>query len=296
MILSMTGFGSGQSQCDDWMLRAEVRSVNHKELQVSFRIPDVLHPRETALQKLVEKHVSRGHLYIWINCDPVGAESDTLVDEEALGAYVRAARRVAEKEGVPFRADLGAMLRLPGVIRDLDADEDLVESLWPSVLEAVEAALVSLVEMRRAEGANLTEQFEELTTNIGSLVDRIEAEQGSFVPGYRDRLRERIARLLEGTSVEVKEDALAREVAVYADRSDVSEEIARLRSHLAQFAEAMDTDAAEPVGRKMEFLGQEMLRESGTIAAKVPAGPQVECVLSLKSNVDRLREQVRNVE
>jgi uncharacterized protein (TIGR00255 family) len=156
--------------------------------------------------------------------------------------------------------------------------------------------MTSLVEMRRAEGVNLHEQFKELTGSIGSLVDRIETEQGSFVPGYRDRLRERVARLLEGTGVEVKEDALAREVAVYADRSDVSEEIARLRSHLAQFAEALASEDAEPVGRKMEFLGQEMLRESGTIAAKVPAGPQVECVLSLKSHVDRLREQVRNVE
>jgi uncharacterized protein (TIGR00255 family) len=296
MIRSMTGFGSAERQFEQWLMRAEVRSVNHKELQISFRTPDALKSRETALQKIMEKHVSRGHLYLWLNCEGVSGSTETLVDEERLAGYLRVFRRVAEQEGVALQADIGGMIRLPEVLSDATAEDELTEQLWPGVLETVGAAMESLVDMRREEGRHLARQLIELADGITGLVDRIEQEQDSFVPGYRDRLLERIDKLLQGTGVEVKEETIAREVAVYADRSDVSEEIARLRSHVSQFRDALQSEEIEPVGRKMEFLGQEMLRESGTIAAKVPAGPQVEHVLDLKSHVEKLREQVRNVE
>jgi uncharacterized protein (TIGR00255 family) len=292
----MTGFGSAEKQLQGWLLRSEVRSVNHKELQISFRTPDVLNSRETALQKVMEKHVCRGHLYLWLSCEAVSGRTESLVDEERLADYLRVFKRVAQAEGVALQADVGGMIRLPEVLKDVSAEDELADELWPGVVDTVDAAMESLVEMRRAEGRNLAEQLTDLADGITGLVDRIEQEQDSFVPGYRDRLLERIDRLLQGTGVEVKEETIAREVAVYADRSDVSEEIARLRSHVAQFRDALDSEETEPVGRKMEFLGQEMLRESGTIAAKVPAGQQVEYVLELKSHVEKLREQVRNVE
>ncbi|MCK4374902.1 MAG: DUF1732 domain-containing protein, partial [Candidatus Brocadiae bacterium] len=125
--------------------------------------------------------------------------------------------------------------------------------------------------------------------------DAVQQGRAALMVTYRDRLRERVERLLEGTEVPVNEDSLAREVAFFADRSDVSEEIERLRSHLAQLREALESEDA-PVGRKIEFLGQEMLREANTMAAKVPAGAQVRQVLELKSEIERLREQARNVE
>jgi uncharacterized protein (TIGR00255 family) len=156
-------------------------------------------------------------------------------------------------------------------------------------------AVDELVEMRRTEGQNLSGQLEEFCAQIAELTDSIEQAQGDFVPDYRDRLVERINGLLEGTGVNVNEDSIAREVAMYADRADVSEEIARLRSHVEQFREAL-SGPDDPVGRKMEFIGQEMLREASTIASKVPAGRQVDDVLELKTVVERLREQVRNVE
>jgi uncharacterized protein (TIGR00255 family) len=149
--------------------------------------------------------------------------------------------------------------------------------------------------MRRAEGANLWRELHEVCASVGKLVDSIEREQAGLVAAYRDRLKERVDRLLAGTDVQVNEESLAREVALYADRSDVSEEIARLRSHLEQFREALDGNET-PVGRRMEFLGQEMLREASTMAAKIPAGAQVRQVLDLKNEIERLREQVRNVE
>ena len=296
MIRSMTGFGSGEVQGEHWTVRVEVRSVNHKDLQISCRIPDSLYAKESELQKRFEQHVRRGHLYVAVQCEARADRGDALVDEERVSAYLRALKAVAASEDVPLSVDLANLLRLPGALRDQSIDRDCLDEIWPLVLDAADAAAAALVAMRVAEGANLAEQLGQIAAGLDELVNAIEAEQGTFVEGYRDRLRQRVNRLLESTGVVIQEETLAREVALYADRSDVSEEIARLRSHLAQFRQAMAGNDDEPVGRRMEFLGQEMLREAGTIAAKVPAGPQVDYVLDLKSHVERVREQVRNVE
>ena len=169
------------------------------------------------------------------------------------------------------------------------------DALWPHVVTSCEEALAQLLEMRRAEGANLAVHLEELCSCMSERVEAVEAAQDEALAAYRDRLAERLQRLLEGSDTPVSEDALARELAFYAERSDVSEEIARLRSHVAQLREALD-GSGEPVGRRIEFLGQEMLREANTMAAKVPAGPHVAQVLELKGDIERLREQARNVE
>ncbi|MGD2174463.1 MAG: YicC/YloC family endoribonuclease [Candidatus Brocadiaceae bacterium] len=291
----MTGFGFAEQMCERWVLRVEVRTVNHRDLQVSFRVPESFRLKEVELQKLAEKQVSRGHLYLSLTCEPRKGSAGVLLAEDTVADYLQALKTVSAAQGVPFEVDLASVLSLPGALRDLNADEELRDVLWESVVETSEEALDALVEMRRTEGANLSRQLVELCDTMAELVDGIEEEQGSFVPAYRDRLRERVNRLLEGTEVELNEESLAREVAICADRCDVSEEIARLRSHLDQFREALEGPDV-PVGRKMEFIGQEMLREASTIAAKVPAGQQVRQVLELKTAVERLREQVRNVE
>jgi uncharacterized protein (TIGR00255 family) len=295
MIKSMTGFGSAQVQCDEWTLRAEMRSVNHKDLQLSLRLPDAFHLKEFELQKIIEKKVHRGHVYLLLTCRPTSDESKMLVDTERLKGYLAALKTVADSEGLPVQIELGSLLRLPGALRDVTTDGELRDQLWPYVVEATAAAVDSLLEMRRAEGANLWRNLHEVCATVQGLVGQIECEQGEAVTSYRDRLKERVERLLAGTDVQIEEASLAREVAFYADRSDVSEEVARLRSHLEQFKEALD-GGEEPVGRKMEFLGQEMLREASTMAAKIPAGVPVRRVLELKNEIEKLREQVRNAE
>ena len=295
MIRSMTGFGTADVQCDQWTLRTEVRTVNHRDLQLSLRLPDAFHLREADLQKIIEKKIRRGHLYLALTCRPATDEAAMLVDHQRLAGYVAALRALAESEGLPLEVDLAELLRLPGALVDATTDVELRDTLWPHVVKAVAAATDALVEMREAEGANLRRQLDEIRRSIGTLVDTIEGERETVVVAYRDRLKERVTKLLAGTDVPVSEESLAREVAFYADRADVSEEIERLRSHLKQFGEALDADEG-PVGRRMEFLGQEMLREASTMAAKVPGGVQVRQVLDLKSEIERLREQVRNVE
>jgi uncharacterized protein (TIGR00255 family) len=295
MIWSMTGFGSAEAECGQWALRVEVRSVNQKDLRLSIRLPDAFQSRQFELQKAVERKVGRGHLYVEVACRPAAGAGEVLVDAETVRDYVAALRRLAEAEGLPVQMDLAALLRLPGALKDMAADEELLDELWPEVLKTTDAALDALVAMRRSEGEHLQAQLQEICDAIEGLTAGIEREQQGLVEAYRDRLLERVEALLAGTDVPVNEESLAREVALFADRSDVSEEVARMRSHLAQFREAMG-EAGAPVGRKMEFLGQEMLREANTMASKMPAGPQVRQALELKSEVERLREQVRNVE
>jgi uncharacterized protein (TIGR00255 family) len=295
MIRSMTGFGRAERVSGEWLLHAEARSVNHKDLKVSFRIPDAFRSGEIELQKQLEKRLRRGHVNFSLECQPRAGASAVLVDSQRVSEYLYALREVAAELDVPFNVDLASLLRLPDTLRSMATDEALQRSLWPDVLAVADEALEGLIAMRQAEGANLRVQLEEICRTVEDLVHTIEKDQATFVVAYRDRLRERIGRLLEGTEAQVEEHSLAREVAYYADRCDISEELARLRSHVKQFREALEADG-EPVGRKMEFLGQEMLREAGTIGAKVPSEQQVPQVLELRTQIDRLREQVRNVE
>ena len=295
MISSMTGFGTGERAGEQWLVGVEVRSVNRKDLQVSLRLPDEFALKETELRKLIGRVVHRGHLYVSVACDPRTDREGVLVDEQRAADYLRCLKRVASRLDVPLRVDPASVLSLPGVLRDVSGDQQLREPVWADIVAATAEAVDGLVQMRRAEGENLGRQLGELCERISDLTDRIEEAQGGFLQGYRERLRQRIERLLEGTEAELDQQSLEREVALYAERSDVSEEIARLRSHVDQFREALG-GPAEPVGRKMEFIGQEMLREAGTMAAKVPAGEQVREVLDLKTTIEQLREQVRNVE
>jgi uncharacterized protein (TIGR00255 family) len=295
MIKSMTGFGSAEAQCDQWMLRAEVRSVNHRDLQASFRLPEMFQLKEYELQKLLEKGIHRGHVYLALTCRPRSGGAMVMVDQGVVRQYLDSLKSVAASAQMPVSVDLAALLALPGTLRDMASDEELKQALWPHVVRTVEAAVGALVEMRRAEGANLAVQLRGLCASIGRLAAGIKEAQGESVAVYHDRLRERVTKLLAGADVPLSEESLAREVAIYADHCDVSEEVARLMSHLQQFEEALEA-GGEPVGRKMEFLGQEMMREASTIAAKAPAGTQGRPLLELRSEIDRLREQVRNVE
>ena len=295
MIRSMTGFGRSERASGDWLLHAEARSVNHKDLKISFRIPDAFRSGEIELQKQFESRLRRGHVNFSLDCQPRTGENAVLVDTKRVAQYLSALKEVAASQGVPFTVDLASVLRLPDTVRNMATDEDLQRSLWPDVMAVSNAALDALLGMREAEGANLRGELEGICASVETLVGTIEKHQATFVVAYRDRLRDRIARLLEGTEVQVDENSLAREVAYCADRCDISEELARLRSHVKQFRAALEADG-EAVGRKMEFLGQEMLREAGTIGAKAPSAQQVPQVLELRTQIDRLREQVRNVE
>ncbi|MDP6440022.1 MAG: YicC/YloC family endoribonuclease [Candidatus Brocadiia bacterium] len=295
MIRSMTGFGSADRTWQKWAIRVEARSVNHSEFKLSVRLPEMLRLRESELNAVTTETVARGHVYITAGCDPAEAAVDLLVDKRRLAAYLRVAKEVAAQEGVPVSVDAGGLIALPGVMNAETLGQEDRDALWENVKETVRDALRAMVAMREAEGRNLCVQLRDLCAAIRSRTDGLDAETDGFLQRHRARLAERVRQLLEGVSTPADETAIAREVAIQAERSDVSEEITRMYSHLEQLEAHLD-GGGEPVGRTLEFLAQEMLREANTTAAKLPGGEQVQQVIQIKADVQRLREQARNVE
>jgi len=291
----MTGFGSAERVWEQWTIRAEVRSVNHSDLKLSISLPSMLRMKETELARLVQERAGRGHLYIALTCTLAEEALEILVDKRRLSSYMRLLKKLADQEGVPLHVELSRAISLPGIVSTDTLPPEAREALWQQVAETALEAVDGLVETREAEGRNLAAHLAAVCASIHRRIDAIASEVAVAVRDYQQRLTERVGRLLRESPVTVDEHALAREVAVLAERSDVSEEIARIRSHLEQFDAALDSEN-DPVGRKLGFVAQEMLREANTMAAKLPAGELVKEVVEIKTDVQRLREQVRNVE
>jgi len=294
MIRSMTGYGRAERVSDRWTIRVEVRSVNQGDLKVSPRLPGMLRLKENDLTKVVQQKVARGHVYVSADCVLAQGALEDLLDMDMLRRYVSLAKKVAAAEGVELRVEAGSLLALRGVLSEESVPEDVRNDLWPQVVEAVTQALDGLVAMREAEGRNLAAQMRDICARLREQVAEIGSHVDDAIRHYRDRITERVERLLAESGVPTERDAVAREVVIMAERSDVSEEVARMFSHLQQFEAALASDG--PVGRKLEFLVQEMLREANTMASKLPSSELVEKAVEIKSDVHQLREQVCNIE
>ena len=295
MIRSMTGFGVAERVWEQWTIRAEARSVNQARLKLSIRLPEMLRLKESELAKMVEQRVSRGHVHLAVECSLGEDAIDLLVDKEKLRSYVRLVKEAAAAEGVPASVEAGALMSLPDVKSTGRLPAQELEALWEQVLSTAQEAASGMVRMREAEGRNLAEQLEAVCADARERVEALAAGVAGSVRQYQARLSERVGQLLEGTQATVDEGALAREVAFIAERSDVSEEIARMGSHLEQFQAALQSEGA-PAGKKLEFIAQEMLREANTMVAKLPSTEQVQQAIEVKLDVNRLMEQLRNVE
>ena len=293
MIRSMTGFGVADTHEEGYRLEARIRTVNSKDLKVSCNLPPALRLKEADLEKLVKNRLHRGRVFVEVDCEIDTQDIATLVDWDKLDTYVRIIRELAAEKGLNPDVDLASLLSISDAVRE--EPEELPDTLWDSLMDVCTEALDSLVDMREEEGANLRSQMEELCNSMQESLDRVEDAAPELVEKYRDRLRDRVEELMEGTELEEDSHSLAREVAIYADKCDVSEEIARMRSHLDQIREMLES-ADSPAGRKLDFLAQEMLRESDTMAAKIPGPEETQEVIDIKADVNRLREQIRNVE
>ena len=295
MILSMTGYGSAERKGEEWIVRAEVRSLNHNELRISARLPEMLRLKESELLKLVRAGIARGHVYLRVDCELADDALDLMVDKHKLAVMVRLAREIAEAEGVPVQATVGGLLSLPGAMSQEAVPEKTREKLWGQVTEVTQQALEDMVRMRRAEGEHLRTQLVEICARIRKLTEGVAERVPSCVKACQERLVSRVRELLTGAGVEVDMSILAREIAVLADRSDISEELTRMCSHLQQMLDCLDSDGG-PVGLKMEFLTQEMLREANTMVTKLPSTEQAQQAIEIKLDVSRLLEQLRNIE
>lgn len=300
MLRSMTGFGAASAAADGLVVRVELRSVNHRHLQIKARLPMDKGHLEAEVEAVLRRHVERGSLAASVELERAGGARRARVDVEAARAWREETARVARELGMAGELTLAELLELPGVQVPPEADEAGREVEDRLVLEALARAAEELVAMRAREGVALRADLEAHARGMADLRGRIAARMPEAVAGLQRALGERVAQLLSGEAVPkgsrapVPDADLAREVALIADKMDVSEELARLASHLGQLSSLLDS--RESVGRKLDFLVQEFLREANTIGSKCSDAAVAHMVVDLKTLIERLREQVQNVE
>lgn len=300
MLRSMTGFGAASASAEGLVVRVELRSVNHRHLQLKARLPLDKGHLEPEVEALLRRHVERGSLSVSVEIERAGGARRARVDLEAARAWREESARVARELGLAGELTLAELLELPGVQVPPEADEAGREAEDRLVLDTLSRAAEALVAMRAKEGVALRADLLSNARGMGELREKIAARMPEAVSALQRSLAERVAQLLSGEVVPkgsrapVPDADLAREIAVIADKMDVSEELARLASHLGQLSHLLD--ANEPVGRKLDFLVQEFLREANTIGSKCSDAAVAHMVVDLKTLIERLREQVQNVE
>jgi uncharacterized protein (TIGR00255 family) len=291
---SMTGFGAAQATAKGRgaALRVEVRAVNHKFLQVKVRMPQDLSFLESEVEELVRKRLERGAVQLNVFASgPSGVET-VAIDHARLASYQKELARLAKQLALADGVKLDTLLALPGVV-GTGVDASALEKREKEVLALVGRALDALGEMREVEGRALAKDLAKHANEIQKLVARIEKRMPEVVAAHREALTKRVGELL-GPSHKLAPTDLAREVALLADKLDVSEELSRLASHLAQLATITKKDGQ--VGRQLDFLVQEIFREANTIGSKCSDAQVAHFVVELKTLIERLREQVQNVE
>jgi uncharacterized protein (TIGR00255 family) len=298
--LSMTGYAQARAETPDLALRISVKSANHRFLDLKMRIPEGLESYELTLRRIVRERIHRGHVEIQLAAEPRTAAT-IQVNQELVKAYMRAAEALRQETRAAADVDVVALLRLPGVISGAGIiapqDEGAQAQLGKILGDCLHDALTKLDEMRRSEGAHLLEELRSRLAKIEAEADQVAVLAETLRPAFARRLEARLKDLLGGVSLEPAR--LAQEAAMLAERSDISEELQRLRSHLTQFGNLL-TGAGE-MGKKLDFLLQEMHREANTLLSKTP-GVDSEALaitglaLEIKSDIEKLREQVQNIE
>jgi uncharacterized protein (TIGR00255 family) len=296
MIQSMTGFRNASFGVNSSAFVLEVRSVNHRHLDARIRLPRALAALEPDFRARIRERFGRGKF----DCSVATPEGAALtprleVDMEAARQYVNAARELVREEGVSGELGVADLLALPGVAHLTEPDL-AAEALQQTALAALDSALDGLEAMRAAEGESLARDLLARTARVAELADALEQRAGLVQESVRERLRKR-TRQLESETGLLDEARLHQEIALAAERLDVTEEIVRLRSHVDQFRKLLESGAAgNPVGRQLDFLLQELGREANTVGSKGSDAPVAHLVVDLKTELERLREQVQNVE
>ncbi len=292
MVRSMTGFGRAESLDGHRRVTVEIRSVNHRFLDMSARLPGRLMALENRIRDRVQSRISRGKVHIGVTLDGLSEPTSVLrIDDEVADRYLQILQEMKARFGLRGDLDLGTFINLPDVLcREEEALPD--EAAWSLVDPPLTAALTDFDAMRTREGETLARDLLQRVVAIREATGRIETRGPEMVARVRERLRERLSQLTP--EVEYNRYRLEAEMTLYADRTDVTEECVRLRSHLEQFAEACR--APDPAGRRMNFLLQEMNREANTIGSKCQDLDIAREGLFIKEEIEKIREQVQNIE
>jgi uncharacterized protein (TIGR00255 family) len=294
----MTGFGRARREVAGLGLEVEVRSVNHRHLDLRVRLPRVLIDQETAIKKRIQGELSRGKVDVTVGLTTGDSAASLEIDEAIAAQYVAAAEALRERHALGADGgalDVAALLGLPGVTRVVETETD-PETLEAPLHEAVAEAIEALIAMRAAEGESLSIEVEGRLERVAELANAFQARAGEVLALAKQRLHKRAEQIKR--EVGLLDDArLHQEIVIAADRLDITEELVRLQSHIAQFRETMQSaDRGHPVGRRLDFLLQELGREANTVGSKANDALLAQDVVELKTELERIREQVQNIE
>ena len=295
MIHSMTGFGRATREQGGVGLEVEARSVNHRHLDLRIRLPRALADQETGLKQRVASRLSRGKVDVTVNLVLGTATTRLEIDEAIAAQYVEAAGRLRAAHALGDGLDVSSLLSLPGVTNLVETEVD-PEQLVAPLEAAIDEAVGALIAMRVTEGESLAAEFEGRLQTVSGLADAFEDRANEVVEVAKQRLRKRAEQIEREVGL-MDEARLHQEIVIAADRLDITEELVRLRSHVDQFRETLAAAGpGEPVGRRLDFLLQELGRETNTVGSKANDAPLAQDVVELKTELERIREQVQNVE
>ena len=292
MIKSMTGFGRCEIQKESRKFTVELKSVNHRYLDVNIRMPKKLNFFETSIRALLKQYANRGKVDIFISCEDLSQAQVSVKYNEAVAAeYLRYFRRMEEEFGLENDVRVSVLARFPEVFTMEEQSED-EEELWNGLKEALTGAFAQFVETRKAEGENLKGDILRKLDALEEQIRFIEERSPQIVAEYRSKLEEKMRELLADTQIE--ENRIAAEVILFADKICTDEEVVRLKSHIKHMRSTLE--AEEEIGRKLDFIAQEMNREANTILSKANDIEVSDRAIGLKTEIEKIREQIQNIE
>ncbi|MGL6193873.1 MAG: YicC/YloC family endoribonuclease [Thermoguttaceae bacterium] len=295
MLLSMTGFGAASVCFGDVTVTTEIKTVNNRYLKISLRMSEGYAALESKVESFIREKIFRGSVNVSVRIFKEPSARDTRLNEPLLRSYFEQVKEIASSLGVQTVPALDKFLELPGVVHEEKIlSEEQTQLIEKAVLKSLDDAFVSLHQMRQVEGESMRV---DLTVNNSILereITKVEALAPQVAKQYRQKLTERVGKIMNEHNLMLDTADLAREIALFADKSDISEEIVRFRSHIAQFAEVLEKE--DTCGRKLDFLTQEMFRETNTIGSKSNDSDISKHVIEMKATIERIREMVQNVE
>ncbi len=292
----MTGFGDASAQIDGVHYFVETRSLNSKYLKVVIRLPEEYQGLEAQLDALVRKQLTRGTLTVTGSCNDTSERAAFAINVNALENYIEQIREAPSVANGGASIDVGSLLTLPGVLQPPGDEEERIALAGKAFSELVLKACAKLVEMRAREGEALHAELARQSALIAENLAGITAKAPAVAEDYEKRLTARIDAMLEKAELKAEPADIIKEIAAYAERTDINEEISRLGGHIEQFGLMIEEDGSRPVGRTLDFLSQEMLREANTIASKSPDADISRAIIEVKGAIDRIKELVQNVE
>lgn len=293
MIKSMTGFGRGESSSDGFQVTVEIKTLNSRYLDISIRIPQSIQEYEFDIKEEIQKKMSRGKAHVSINVEKTDQLSpDITYNEGLVKAYSEMLQKVKSLAGIDGPIQIVDLLRFDDIFESQEKDEEDIENIWKCTQEALDKSLGLLNQMRIQEGEELSNDLTELINGISDIVETVKGLSNDRAPEVREKLQTRISNLIDDEKIDP--ERLEMEVAILVDKMDINEEIIRLQSHLKFFLEALEND--ESVGRRLNFLSQEINRELNTIGAKSNDSTIAHHIVLGKEKLEKIREQVQNIE